>query len=96
MKTRRIQHIRADGFERLQTLDRVLEIRASPQKVFTAGRQNEIMRQAARGLDGRLDSLNRKIKLENRIIPAVGVIFDGTAHEAGFGGRANGIRDAQR
>ena len=95
-QSRRIQHVGARLVERLQPLDRVVEIAPAVQVVLGARRQRERERESRRGLDGSRDALDSLSERIDRLARLRRRVLDRAADQAGRRGAADGLGDAFR
>src|ERR1700723_3574303 len=93
---RRVQHLGASLGKRLKTPDRIVEIAAFAEEVFSARRQRKRKRQRACGLDCCGDALDRKRVVVNWMAVVAACIFHRSAYDSRGSRQANRLCDSFR
>src|SRR5450830_904258 len=80
----------------LTRLTPIVEVGAAMEEILRARREREWKREAACRLHRRVDSLDRMFECIDRIVVAIGAVFDGAAGEPGGGRHPDGVGDGLR
>ena len=80
----------------LTRLTPIVEVGAAMEEILRARREREWKCEAACRLHRRVDSLDRMFECIDRIVVAIGAVFDGAAGEPGGGRHPDGVGDGLR